>query len=251
MLLTAFIFFPEKAFYETPEDYGFQWQDVYVLTSDHVKLHGWYLSASEEKGTILFFHGNAGNISHRLFKVGGWLKRGFSVCLMDYRGYGKSEGKIVHGEDLMRDAEAFFKWLREEKKQPYSKIILYGESIGSAPAVKFASEHELQAVILEAPFTSFTELASIHYPFVPKAILKDFEFSNADRMANLKSPLFILHGIRDEICPYRMAEELFRLAPEPKGFFSVPHGGHNDLPMAAGEDFWEKPYRFVVNPRTS
>ena len=248
-MIPSLIFFPEKTFYEKPEDYGFHSQDVIFQTKDAVNLHGWFLAPPEGKGSagaLLFLHGNAGNISHRLFKVKGWVERGFSVFLIDYRGYGRSQGKIGHEDDLFYDAQAAIDWLREAKGIPLSKIVLYGESIGSAPAVRLASEESVAAVILEAPFTDFFDLAKTHYPFVPEMLLKDFEFSNLSRIRELKAPLFILHGQRDEICPFQMAEELFEKAPEPKGFLSVPNGAHNDLPMAAGDDYWQKPYEFVM-----
>ena len=251
MLLTSLIFFPDKTFYETPEQYGLAWEDVYVQTQDGVKLHGWYLEAKQAKGTVLFFHGNAGNISSRLFKAKGWADRGFSVFLIDYRGYGKSEGKIEHEKDVLEDAQAAFKWVTETKKNSLTKIVLYGESLGTNPAIRLAAEHQVGAVILEAPFTTFYDLAHTHYPFVPKMLLKDFEFSNIDRIQDIKAPLFMLHGTRDEICSYQMGETLFQKAPEPKEFFTIPDGGHNDLPNVAGSDFWEKPYRFILNHQTS
>ena len=245
MIVTSMIFFPEKTFNEKPEDYHFVYEDVRLETSDHVRLHGWFFKAPAEKEAILFFHGNAGNISGRLFKAKGWIERGYSVFLVDYRGYGKSEGKIEAEADLYRDAEAALEWLTGTKKVSPSRIILYGESLGSAAAVKLGMEIPVGAVVLEAAFTSFLDLARTHYPFVPEMFLKDFEFSNLDRIAELKAPLFILHGARDEICPYAMSGKLFEKAPEPKGFLSVPSGMHNDLPFAAGEDFWQKPAEFL------
>ena len=258
-MITSMIFFPEKTFYERPSDYGFLFEDVSVNTEDRLRLHGWFLTGEKvgkdvpalgqkqaaAQPVLLFLHGNAGNISHRLFKAKGWIERGFHVFLMDYRGYGKSEGKIEHEEDLIRDAEAALRWLVQHKKIPESRIILYGESIGSAPAVRLGGERSFAALILEAPFTSVYDLARTHYPFVPEMLLKDFEFSNISRIEELKCPLFILHGTADEICPYAMAGELFEKAPEPKSFFSIPNGTHNDLPLAAGEDFWTKPCEFV------
>ncbi|HXV28222.1 MAG TPA: alpha/beta hydrolase [bacterium] len=251
MMITSMIFFPEKAFYETPEQYGLNWEDVFIQTEDQVKIHGWYLDAPLEKGVILFFHGNAGNISGRLFKAKGWIDRGYSVLLIDYRGYGKSEKKIEHGKDILVDAQAAFRWLTEVRKISPEKLVLYGESIGTYPALQLATANRVGGVVLEAPFTSFYELAHTHYPFVPKVFLKDFEFSNIDIISQINSPLFILHGDRDEICPYRMSEELFKIAPEPKELFTIPQGGHNDLPNIAGSDFWEKPYRFIATRQTS
>ena len=245
-IVTSLMFFPEKTFYEKPQDYGYAFEDVGLATHDGVRLHGWFLKASgAERGALLFFHGNAGNISNRLFKMRGWIDRGFSVFLVDYRGYGKSEGKIHEQQDILADAQAAFQWMTEAQKFSVSRIILYGESLGTHPAIRLGAEHKAAAVILEAPFTSFLKLARIHYPFVPEVLIRDFEFSNEKYIPALKAPLFILHGTQDEICPYEMAGELFEKAPNPKDFFSVPHGQHNDLPVAAGEDFWERPFQFV------
>ena len=246
-MITTMIFFPDKTHYEFPADYGFKHEDVSFQTADGVKLHGWFLEAAKARGAILFFHGNAGNISGRLYKAKGWVERGFSVFLMDYRGYGLSEGKIEHGDDILRDAHASLDWLVKAKNIPLSKIVLYGESLGTYPAIRLGAENKTAAVVLEAPFTSFMDLGRLHYSLIPglQILLKDFEFLNQDWILKLKAPLFILHGTRDEICPYAMGEKLFDEAPEPKGFLSIENGAHNDLPMIAGQDYWDKPFQFL------
>jgi len=244
-MIASMMFFPEKGFLDTPENHNLQWRDVTVETSDQVQLHGWYLKAPQEKGVLLFFHGNAGNISHRIFKTKQWLERGISVVLTDYRGYGKSEGKIKVAKDILTDGEAFFNWLTQNEKVPLSKIILYGESIGSAPALWLAAREKVAAVILEAPFSTLHELARTHYPFVPKAILKDFALDNLEMVQNLKSPLFIIHGEQDTICPIKMGQAVLEKAPGAKEMYAVGQGGHNDLPMTGGPDFWDKPYQFI------
>ena len=245
MILTHLIFFPEKAFFQTPEDYHLSYENAFLDTADGAKLHGWFLPAEKEKGVLLFLHGNAGNIGGRLFKAKGWIERGFSVFLIDYRSYGKSEGEIKHQDDIYRDAETAFNWLMKEKKYSLPQIILYGESIGTAPAVKLASEHKVWAVILEAPFTSFLDLVKVHYPFAPPVMLKDFIFSNIDRIADIKAPLFILHGTHDEICPFLGADLLMEKAPDPKELYVIQHGQHNDLPAHAGSDYWDRPLAFL------
>lgn len=245
LMIASMIFFPEKTFYEKPADYGLIAEEVALQTEDGVSLHGWYLPAPENKATLLFFHGNAGNISGRLFKADGWVRRGYSVFLIDYRGYGQSEGRIQHQDDVIRDADAAFNWLQQEKKVPLSKIILYGESLGTYPAIRLGGENSVAAVILEAPFTSFVDLGKLHYPVVPSALIRDFAFPNEDFIQTLKAPLFILHGMEDEICPYSMAGELFEKAPLPKEFFSIADGMHNDLPYKAGDDYWNRPASFL------
>lgn len=258
-MISSMIFFPEKEHYEKPADYGFVFEEVFLKTSDQIQLHGWYLHAlgddttraglQNEHGVVLFFHGNAGNISGRLFKAKGWVERRYSVLLIDYRGYGKSGGQIERQEDVIADAEAALKWLLEIKKVELSKIIFYGESLGSYPAVILGAKYRAKAVILEAPFTSFTELARLHYPYVPQMLIepmmKPFEFSNTSHIDHLKCPLYILHGTRDEICPYGMSEKLFEKAPQPKSHFTIEGGAHNDLPIIAGPDFWDQPAAFL------
>ena len=257
-LVTSMIFFPEKEFYETPEDYGLSAEDIFFQTLDGLKLHGWFFEGTGDRfknlspvpeRTLLFFHGNAGNISGRLFKAKGWLERGFSVFLVGYRGYGKSEGKAGSEQDILKDAAAAWDYLTRQKEISPEKIILYGESLGTYPATALAGQHQAAALILESPFTSFVELAGVHYPLVPKALLKGVSFSTIDKIAAVRCRVFILHGTEDEICPYDFAQKLFKKAPEPKEFFTIHGGMHNDLPVAAGEKFWQKPVDFILRGR--
>ena len=245
-MIRQFLFFPEKKFYEKPEDFHFEYENVFIDADDKTRLHGWFLKAPREKAVLFFLHGNAGNISNRLYKVTGWLERGVSVFLLDYRGYGQSTGEIKASEDVVRDAQAGLNYLKDKRSIDPSRIILYGESLGTYPVIRLAGENKVMAAILEAPFTSFTELAAAHYPQVLSFMMKGFEFSNKENIGRVKNPLFILHGVEDEICPYEMAGELIDKVPEPKGMFTIPGGHHNDLPIAAGDDYWQKAYEFLL-----
>ena len=248
-MITSLLFFPEKDIIERPEDYGLSAEDVFPVTEDGVKLHGWYLRAKEAQGALLFLHGNAGNISGRLHKAKGWVERGVSVLLLDYRGYGLSEGQIQTGEDIVRDARSGLEWLWHTHSWPMNKIILWGESLGSYPATRLAVEHKTGGLVLEAPFTAFSELATVHYPALPKmlvdAMLKDFRFDNLGLISKVKTSVFIMHGTADATCPYEMGRRLFEAAPEPKLFFSVPDAGHNNLPESSDEAYWEAPIEFL------
>lgn len=246
LILTSFIFFPEKGFWMTPEDAGLASEDVICATEDGVTLHGWFLQAGEPKATLLFFHGNAGNISGRLFKAKGWVERGVSVLLLDYRGYGRSGGKITKESDLFLDAEAALHWLKVKKRIPPDGVILYGESIGSAPAIELATRQKFKGLILEAPFSSLRELAKKHYPWFPAAWLGDFQFANEEKMPRILAPTFILHGTADEICPYGMGQKLFEKAPQPKDFLAIDGGTHNDLLEKGGAAYFDRPYQFLV-----
>jgi len=245
-MIASMIFFPSKEMLYRPADFGLAEEDIFFQTEDGVRLHGWYFKAEGDL-CLLFFHGNAGNISSRVPKASEWVKRGVSVFLLDYRGYGKSEGSIQKGEDLNRDGRAALGWLRKEKGLDPSQVVLYGESIGSAPAVELATENVFRALILETPFTSIKELAKVHYGFVPDFFLKDFDLNNESKIGRLRCPVFILHGREDEVAPFSMGERLFEKAPEPKASLWIPGGHHNDLSEMAGAGFFETPHRFVLD----
>ena len=249
LMITSMIFFPEKNFFETPDMYGFKWEVVYINVEEGVETYNWYIKAPEEKGVILLFHGNAGNISSRLFKAKGWIDRGYSVFLASYRGYGKSTGEIKTENDLVKDAKKDLEWLTDKKSYNLGDIVFYGESLGTYPALYLGSENKVKAVILEAPYTSFIDLAPKHYPFFPKfiinALLENFKFLNKEKIKLQKNPIFIIHGTSDEVCPYSMGEALFEAASVEKEMFLIPGGSHSNLSDVAGEEFWQKPYQFL------
>ncbi len=245
LMIASLIFFPTQEYSALPSDYGLISEDVSLRTEDGVTLAGWYLKAPESEKTIYLLHGNAGNIADRLFKAAEWVKRGYSVFLLDYRGYGASEGKIESENDLYADARAGLVWLRNQKKLSNSEIVLYGESIGTAAMVELASKEHFFTLILESPFTSFKEVTKVHYPFVPDFLLNSFEFDNKNKIQNIDTPVFIIHGKEDEICPWVMGEALYERVKAPKQMFSVPRGHHNDLPDLAGAEFYEKPIQFL------
>ena len=211
-----------------------------------MKLHGWFFEAPESKACLLFFHGNADNISSRLPKAKAWIDRGVSVFLLDYRGYGKSKGDIKEGDDLIKDADAALKWLKETKAYSASQLTLYGESIGAVPAIELSNKEKFKAIILEAPFTSLKELAKHHYGMAPDFMLKDFLMDNEAKISKVKSPVFVLHGAEDEIVPFAMGKRLFEKAPEPKEFLEIRGARHNDISVVGGSDFFDKPFQFAT-----
>jgi len=246
-MITSMVFFPTKEFSLKPESFGLAADDVWCETKDGVRIHGWFLQSKNPTLYLLFFHGNADNISIRLPKVKEWVSRGISVLLVDYRGYGKSGGEIKHGNDICMDAQAALKWLLEKKNSNPSDIILYGESIGAVPAIELATKEKFKAIILEAPFTSLKELAKHHYGMAPDLLLKDFLLDSESKISQIKSPVFVLHGTDDEVVPFSMGKRLFEKAPEPKQFFEIKGAHHNDISLVGGKDFFERPFQFAVN----
>jgi len=218
------IYFPYPKIEQTPQDLGLKYQDIYIKTSDGFILNGWFIPAEDSKYTIIFFHGNAGNISHRLDKISIFHKLGLNTFIFDYRGYGKSKG-TPNEKGLYIDAEAVYKYLLNELKIPQNKIILYGESLGTAIAIKLASEEKVKAVILEGAFSRGKDMAKRIYPFLPYFFFSN-SFDSLSRIKKIESPKLFLHSQDDEIVPFSLAKKLYDNAPDPKDLVKL-NGSHN------------------------
>lgn len=235
---------PGRAIEITPDAYGFDYTDVYLDTSDGVRLHGWYVTADSPAGTVLFFHGNAGNISHRIDSIAIFNELGFDVLIIDYRGYGQSDGTISEA-GAYRDAEAAYRFLAEERGVDPSRIVVFGRSLGGAIAAQLAATNEVAAVIVESSFTSATDMASELYPFLPVRLLLRLEFPVADHVASINAPTLIVHGRDDEIIPFTMGEALYAAAPGPKAFVALD-GGHNTAFLFDNERYVDGLRRFLT-----
>ncbi len=219
----SMIFYPMREMYGTPDQAGLKFEDVWLTTSDDVKIHGWYVPAAGTAATtILFLHGNAGNISHRLEKLAILHNLGAATFIIDYRGYGRSEGKPDE-PGTYRDAQAAYDWLAKQ----HSQIILYGESLGSAVAVDLAVKTPVAGLIIEEPFTSIADVGQKMFPFLPVRLLAKNKYDTLSKMSRLRAPLLILHSEEDEMFPMSYAQRLLAAAPEPKRLVKL-HGSHND-----------------------
>jgi uncharacterized protein len=221
-----FIFFPEKSLNQTPTDVGLDFEDVNFSSSDNVKLHGWFISVKNSIGVLLFCHGNAGNISHRLESIQIFSRLGLNVFIFDYRGYGQSQGKMTENGAYL-DAKAAWNYLTQIKNFNPNNIIIFGRSLGGSIATKIALNNDQAALIIESTFTSAKDMAAKHYPFLPVRLLLKYNFQTIDYIQNVKSPILIIHSENDEIVPFSQGQKLFETASEPKEFLKI-HGGHND-----------------------
>ncbi len=231
------IYFPSRAHDATPAGLGLPYEEVELRAEDGVRLHGWFLPVKGSRHTLLVCHGNGGNVSHRLDRVllmQSHLK--VDTLLFDYRGYGSSEGSPDE-EGTYRDARAAYRWLIGRGVEP-GRVVLFGESLGSAVALQLATEVEARALVLESPFASIPEMARAVYPFLPLWPFVRTRYDNLAKIAGLRMPLLVLHGDRDEVVPFAQGRRVFDAAPEPKRFFAIPGAGHNDTYGVGGELYW-------------
>ena len=226
----------------TPEQVGLSYQDVTLTTSDGVNIHGWYLPHPKPRATLLFFHGNAGNISHRLESLQIFHRLGLSVLIIDYRGYGLSEGKPDE-QGTYRDAEAAWDWLVDTQHIPADKIIIFGRSLGGGIAAWLAARHDPGAVILESTFTSIPDMAAALYPYLPRWLSR-FSYANIEQVPSIDSPIWLGHSREDELIPYIQGERLFAAANHPKRFFEM-NGSHSHGFLITGEPYHESLAEFL------
>ncbi|MCW5829605.1 MAG: alpha/beta hydrolase [Deltaproteobacteria bacterium] len=211
--------------------------DQWITTADGVKIHAWYARpesrqtggatpAPDNPLTILYFHGNAGSIADRHGIMLSFVELGAAVLAVDYRGYGRSEGKPGE-KGLYLDAEAAWNHLTGPLGVPAERIILFGKSLGGGPAVELATRVRPAGLFLQSTFTSIPDMARELLPFVPRFLIRT-KMDSLAKIRNVRCPVLIIHGRRDEIVPFRMGQKLYESAPEPKRFVEIAHARHND-----------------------
>jgi pimeloyl-ACP methyl ester carboxylesterase len=252
-LLNSLLYFPSRAFVETPAETGLPARDLEIETDDGERLHGWWIGArSQRLGHLLLCHGNAGNIGDRVLHGKLLTGVGFDVLLFDYRGYGRSSGRPSE-QGTYRDARAALACLLRQPEVDASRVFYLGESLGGAVALELALERPPAGLVLLSTFTSVREMGRRHYPFIPAALVPD-AYPSRRRIPELRSPLLVLHGERDRIVPLSQGRALYDDAPEPKRMHVFPGLGHNDLVPLAGAEFaqqiasWDQGGRATIAP---
>jgi fermentation-respiration switch protein FrsA (DUF1100 family) len=244
VLLALFVFqsrlvffpnMPSRAIGPGPDSIGLAHNNVEIITEDGIKLHGWHIPAPERRGVVLFFHGNAGNISHRLDSLKIFNELNLDTLIFDYRGYGRSQGRVSE-KGTYRDAEAAWRFLREEHGIPAAQIVLFGRSLGAAIAAYVASRHRPGALILESGFVSVPDMAAAMYPWLPARRLARIGYPTGEYLHTASCPVLIVHSRDDEIIPFEQGRKLFELAGEPKHFLEL-RGGHNDGFLVSGRRY--------------
>jgi fermentation-respiration switch protein FrsA (DUF1100 family) len=209
--------------------------EVWLTARDGVTLNAWWIAAPRARLVTVFFHGNAGNLTHRIDHMRAIIAAGSSLLLPDYRGYGKSEGKPSEA-GLYMDADAAYQWLIDQGHTP-EEIVIQGESLGTAVAVDLAARKPCAGVVLEAPFNSASRVAAAILPFLGPLIMRGFD--SKAKIGKVQGPLLFMQGDWDEVIPYRLGRDLFAAAREPKSFWTVEGAGHNNLLEMAGDKYRE------------
>ncbi len=249
----SMIFYPTRypdGFWDTEalsRSAGVAVEDHFFRTDDHLRLHGWWCSPEKRGGTadlvLLWFHGNAGNLSHRadlMLKLAGLPVQ---VFLVDYRGYGRSEGRPDEG-GLYSDGAAAWRYLVEDRGVPAERIVVFGKSLGGAVAVDLAAAVRPGGLILESTFTSVPDMASHHFPVVPKILIR----TRMDSLAKIRGihvKKLHIHSRADEVVPFALGRRLFDAAPEPKRFHEVVDAGHNETYLVGGAQYFQAIREFL------
>lgn len=238
-----FIFFPDRGLVATPAEIGLGYEDAAIRTDDDVELHGWWVPASRPE-TLLWMHGNAGNISHRLDQLRLLHDLvGANVLMLDYRGYGRSRGSPSEG-GLYADARAALRYLLGRPDVARDRIVYFGQSLGSAVALNLAAETPPRGLVLETPFTSIRAMARTIVP-AALAFAVPNGFDNLTKVRNVHCPVLFIHGDRDEIVPYEQGRELFTAAAPPKALYTVRGASHNDVYVVGGETYFRRIREFI------
>lgn len=236
------IYYPTRGMEQTPDRLGWPYNDVFLTTADGIRIHGWFLPAPpsavtnhQSPVTVLYCHGNAGNISHRFDHLAIFRELGLDVFAFDYRGYGRSAGQ-PNEAGTYADARAAYEYLTKNKNREPKAVVVFGESLGSAVAVDLAAKVPVGGVVIEEAFTSAGDVGQKMFPFLPVRWLIRNKYNTLAKIGQINAPLLLFHSRQDELFPWRHAERLYAGALDPKRLVEL-HGGHNDAFLVSADAY--------------
>jgi hypothetical protein len=230
-----FVFFPTRELVGTPADAGLEYTSVHLETEDGLRLHGWWAPAEPERAVLLFFHGNAGNISDRVDSIGVFHDLDLSVFIFDYRGYGQSQGEPSE-QGTYADAEAAWTYLTEERGVPPDRIVMFGRSLGGGVAAELATRHRPRALVLESTFSSIRDMAAAAMPLVPIGAFLRTRYDTLSKVSSITAPVLVVHSRDDEVVPFEQGLAIYKAAPAPKALLELRYG-HNEGFILSGETY--------------
>ena len=242
-----FIFFPSSTLENTPELFNVAYEEVWLpvrVRSQKVEhIHGWWIAAKQPNAkVVLYLHGNGINIGANIAHAYRFYQQGFSVLLIDYRGYGRSEGIFPNEDRVYQDAATAWNYLVQQLQIPPQDIFIYGHSLGGAIAIDLAVKHpDAAGLIVESSFTSIREVVAYRNLFgmFPVDLILTQRFESIKKVPKLKVPVLFIHGTADSSVPFFMSQKLYAIAPEPKKLILLPGGGHNNVADLAGVQYMQ------------
>ena len=238
-------FFPARGVDATPTDYGIAFTPVTIATADGERLRLWSMIHPHARATVVYFHGNGGNLSVWNPIVASVYRAGFTIHAVDYRGYGESSGRPSE-QGLYRDADAVLGWL-EQQQGTARPLIYWGRSLGSAVAAYAATVHAPDGIVIEAGFPDVRSLMRRSPPMSFLALFSSYRFATARHLSQTRVPVLVLHGDADRVVPYALGRELFENMREPKRFVTIRGGDHNDAEPADPATYWDAIQTFVAS----
>jgi fermentation-respiration switch protein FrsA (DUF1100 family) len=235
------IFYPMREIEFLPKEINLDYEDIFLKTPDSTQINGWFIPSKNSRYTILFCHGNAGNISHRLEKIKFFYELGCNIFIFDYRGYGRSKGRPSE-KGLYLDAKTAYDYLLSRNILP-EQIVGYGESLGGAIIIDLAFRNMLKGIIIDSTPSSAKDMVKVLYSFLPHWIFSS-RLDSENKIKSISIPKLIIHSANDEIVPYNLGRKLYENASQPKYFLTI-HGGHNSCFFESQDILREKIAEFL------
>jgi len=220
------IFHPEKLSNKFKFKFDTIFEEVTYKTEDGKNINALFFKADNSKGVVFYHHGNAGSLESWGLRAIDFVGRGYDVLMYDYRGFGKSTGRIKNEKMMYNDAVLIYKELLYDYKE--RDVIVYGMSLGTGVATRIAHENHPKILILEAPYYNFYDVSKFHYPYIPTSLLLHYQFKTDKLLPEVKSPVYLFHGTEDETVPYNSSERLDKLSNK-ISLFTIKDGSHSDL----------------------
>jgi fermentation-respiration switch protein FrsA (DUF1100 family) len=234
-LQAKLIFYPHKHLETDPRKHGMAFEDVKLLSDDGTELHAWWVPAlGRSRGAVVFCHGNAGNISHRIDSLRIFRNMGLDTLIFDYRGYGRSKGSPSE-DGFYRDADAAWRHVTLARAVKPERVLIFGRSLGGSVAAHLAAEHTPRALVLESAFSSIPDMGAEHYPLIPRFLAR-YDFVTVEYVRGVKCPVLSVHSPQDEIVPFEQGKRVHQAAPDPKKFLEIS-GDHNNGFMLSAEKY--------------
>ncbi len=243
-----FMYKPVREMPYTPDELGLNFEDVLFKTEDGLELNGWFVPADNTQTTVLFCHGNGGNLMFYLDSINFLRSLNLNCFIFDYRGFGNSAGRTTE-QGTYLDAEAAYNWLTKQKHISPDNIIIFGRSLGGSIAAYLAGKVRARALVLESSFTSYVDIGREFYPYMPVKWFAKFSYNTIDYVRMVTCPVMVVHSQNDELIPFMFGQELYAAANDPKEFVQI-YGSHDDGFLYSSEIYtmsWNKWLRFLDN----